>query len=91
MVHWLKFNFADKEAFKLLKEYADKYDCEMTRYYSDTNLFYDYVKLNCKQNYNDLDLDCNSFSSPIYHLQRKPSNLTLGRVQMQEAFNKYVV
>ena len=41
-------------------------------------MFAIFIRLECEQNYNDLDLDCNSmFDGSIKHLNSKPSNIEL--------------
>lgn len=89
MVHWLlvggirKTPSEEQKQWQNIKEYLEKYpDGKITIYWQDTNIFNKIVRLECKQKYNDLDLDCNSFfSGSIKHLDYKPKNLKLSKFQ----------
>lgn len=80
--HWLKIDgrWNQKTTIKAwnnLKEYLQKYpESKITVFNSETNLFHKFFCLECEQNYQELDIDCNSlFSGSLIHLDRKPSSL----------------
>jgi len=81
-VHWLKMDLSnetsDGKEWKNLKEYKDKYDCNMYVFYYDNNpLTEKVIKLECNQNYKDLDLDVNSMNDgSLIILKSKPKNIT---------------
>lgn len=81
--HWLKIDWRSSgesswKQWQNLKNYLDKYpDSKITVYNMEYgNMFDKFFCLECTQNYNDLDLDCNSmFTGSLRHLDRKPANL----------------
>ncbi len=96
-VHWLEIggigiDMKDEDnQWDRLKKYLSEYpESKATVYNRNTgNLFARVVKLECKQNYRDLDLDCNSMSNgSIRHLNYKPKNIELCKVQIDYFFNK---
>lgn len=90
--HWLQFGGMkiktdyERQQWDHLKEYLEKYpDSNATVYLKDTgDVFARIIKLECSQNYNDLDLDCNScFNGSIKHLNYKPNlnNLSVSKLE----------
>lgn len=81
-VHWLKIDLSnetkDGKEWSNLKEYKEKYDCNMNVYYYDYSPLTDKViKLECNQNYDDLDLEINSMNDgSLIRLKSKPKNIT---------------
>lgn len=79
--HWLKIDFYNETKtgieWKNLKEYKEKYDCNMEVYYYMSNPFTKkIIKLECNQNYQDLDLDVNSsFDGSLTKMNHKPKNI----------------
>lgn len=87
--HWLKFRINNNQkAVSMLQEYQSSHDCEMYLYYCDTNMKWHYIRLVCWQSYDGLELDCNSFPSPIYRLERKPSELIKSEMTIEEYFRR---
>ena len=94
--HWLKISWrstwqSSVSQWKQLKEYLDKSpDSKITVYNRiDGNMFDKFFCLQCHQNYNDLDLDCNSFSTKLIHLDRKPGGLEPSPKDFLTLFNIY--
>jgi len=96
-VHWLevggmRFTVPDENVqWKHLKDYLTKYpDSKITVYNRNSgDLCARVVRLECKQKYNDLDMDCNSgFTHSIRRLAYKPKNIELCRVQSDYFFNR---
>lgn len=84
MVHWLEIGGINKtkeeelEQWNNLNEYLRKYnDASYEIYCKNTGDIYKrVVKLKCKQDYNSLDLDCNSlFNDSIKRLSNKPTGI----------------
>jgi hypothetical protein len=99
MTHWLVIGGTriraehEKKQWDNLKEYLEQYkDSKATVYLKTTgDMFVRIVKLECDQNYKDLDLDCNScFSGSIRHLNSRPNNIELSRMQIDYYFNRYM-
>lgn len=80
-VHWLKINgtVSEREEAKQYREiqsYLDRYpDSTATMYLYELHLFHRVVKLECNQNWNNLDLDANTGSHRLRRLTRQPDNL----------------
>lgn len=71
-VHWLKVtSYNEEKQWKSLREYCDKYDCDMQIYYI-VNSTEKIVRLECNQSYEELDLDVNSLSTNLYRYSQKP-------------------
>jgi hypothetical protein len=97
MVHWLQIG-GIKSSMKNediqwanLKKYLEEYpESKAVVYIKETgDIFCKVVKLECSQNYNDLDLDCNSmFNGSIRHLNHKPNDIALCRLQLDYYFNR---
>lgn len=84
MVHWLqiggiKLTLKDEnKQWNNLNEYLSKYPESKAEVYKKFtgDMFAKFIRLECEQNYNELDLDCNSMSrGSIRHLNHKPSNI----------------
>lgn len=75
--HWLKIeDDMIKKVWTRLKEYREKYNCNMAVFYKETNFISKYIKLECNQSYQDLDLDVNSISDEgLRHLSYKPKDI----------------
>lgn len=75
--HWLKIeNDMVIDVWKNIKEYEEKYDCNIEIFYRRTNLINKFIKLECNQSYQDLNLDINSMSDgSLIHLLSKPRNI----------------
>ena len=84
--HWLKIeDDMVKKVWIRLKEYKNRYDCSMQVFYKETNLISKYIKLDCNQSYQDLDLDVNSISDEgLRHLSCKPKDIC-----MQKTFSLF--
>lgn len=95
-VHWLKINLSnetsDGKEWNNLKEYKDKYDCNMNVFYYDNNpLTEKVIKLECNQNYNDLDLDVNSMNDgSLIRLKSRPKNITQYSKDIYYFFDKKI-
>ena len=76
--HWLKMeDDMIEQTWINLKEYKEKYDCNIEVYYRDTSFINKIIKLECNQEYNNLDLDVNSmFIGSITRLSQKPNNIS---------------
>lgn len=77
-VHWIKIPaMASSKDIMKLYEYTQKYnDAKVEVYNKSTgNLFDNIFRLTCHQNYNDLDLDCNTNNNSIRRLKNKPKNI----------------
>ena len=78
-VHWLKINGCtsdEQKQYAIVADYLKKYtNAKATIYHCEFHLFHRIVKLECEQNWNDLDMNVNSFSSRLRRLVRKPANI----------------
>jgi len=84
MIHWMQF-----DGMKVSPEAAQRKLEELKRYLAEHpeataigylktegDIYARFVMLDCCQNYNDLDIACNSFSeNSLRHFDRKPCNL----------------
>jgi len=76
--HWLKIDGMwnidiTVKAYNNLKDYIEKYPESKITVYNPTDgfMFHKFFCLECHQNYNDIDLDCNSMTSgSLIHLNR---------------------
>lgn len=91
--HWLKIDGywndnKTQKAYQNLINYLSKYPCsKITVFIPKYSLFHRYFCLECPQNYNDLDLDCNSFfDGSLIHLNCKPSNID----QSKRCFEEFI-
>lgn len=80
-VHWLKVDLRNEtrngKEWLNLKEYKDKYDCNITVFYYNNSFTDKAIKLECNQNYDDLDLDVGSmWDGSLIRLMKKPKNIT---------------
>jgi hypothetical protein len=96
-VHWLeiggiRINMKDEDKqWDHLKKYLSDYpESKATVYIKNTgDLFARVVRLECKQNYRDLDLECNSCSDcSIRQLNYKPQNIEICKKQIDYFFNR---
>lgn len=93
-VHWLKIDIRnetkDGKEWMNLKEYKDNYDCEMTVFYCK-NSFDKVIKLECDQNYEDLDIDVNSmFDGSLIRLESKPRNIIACKQNIEYFFDSMI-
>ncbi len=96
--HWLKIDgmwdtTRISKAYKNLKEYLEKYpESKITSYIPTKGFLLDqYFCLECKQNYRDLDLDCNSmFDGSLIRLKRKPCNIVESVIAFEKMFERIV-
>ena len=95
-VHWLKIDSSNEtkegKEWSNLKEYKEKYDCNMNVFYYDYNpLTEKVIKLECNQNYNDLDLDVNSMNDgSLIRLKSRPKNVTQYSKDIYYFFDKKI-
>ncbi len=84
--HWLKIeDDMVKAVWKNIKEYKEKYDCNMEIFYRDTNIINKFIKLECNQSYEELDLDVNSMSEgSLIRLLSKPKNIYKYKKSVEE-------
>ena len=84
-VHWLKIHGMgstrnELKQYQEIQSYIDRYpDAKATMFLYDYNLFDRVVKLECHQNWNDLDLMANSMSHSLQRLTQKPNNIGQSR------------
>jgi hypothetical protein len=99
MTHWLIIGGTriraehEKKQWDNLKGYLKQHKGSKATVYLKTtgDIFCRIVKLECDQNYNDLELDVNSgFSSSIRRLNSRPNNIELSRMQLDYYFNRYM-
>ncbi|MCI9016132.1 MAG: hypothetical protein HFJ53_03065 [Clostridia bacterium] len=90
--HWLKMNIDTIEKVWIrLKEFKEKYNCNMEVFYKETNLVIKYIKLECNQSYQDLDLDVNSITDEgLWHLSRKPNDIYKYKYPIEYFFKEYI-
>ena len=96
MVHWLQVGGMrtslknENRQWENIQTYLEEYpNSKATVYYKETgDLFCRIVKLECKQNYRDLDLDCNSGDGSVRHLNYRPNDLTESAVQIDYYVNR---
>ena len=80
-VHWLKIDGTvsdrdEKRQYQEIQSYIDRYpEAKVTMYLYEYHLFHRIIKLECNQNWNDLDLDANTGSHRLRRLSRKPDNI----------------
>lgn len=86
--YWLKMeDDLVEEAWVNLKEYKEKYDCNMEIFYRETSCLYKIIKLECNQNYQDLDLDVNSSSTgSLTRLLSRPKNICKYKRSIEDFF-----
>ena len=93
-VHWLKIDrYAsdDKEQIKSIKEYLKSYtNSKATLYFPDSGSFNWYVRLECNQCYNELDIDVNSFGTNLTRLSSKPKDISESKKSFLEVTEIYV-
>lgn len=99
MVHWLQIGGmrSRKEnevvQWKKIEQYLIDYPVgTYAEVYLKTtgDMFARFIRLECKQSYNDLDLDCNSCSDKsIKRLNSKPSNITVSLNPIYFYFDRY--
>ena len=84
MVHWLEYDGirmmpdrAEKQLEELQRHLRENPTAKAEGYWKTTgDMFAKFVRLECNQSYNDLDLDCNSgFDKSLKRHVRKPSNI----------------
>lgn len=94
--YWLKIDFSNETEtgieWKNLKEFKEKYDCNMEVFYYASNPFTKKaIKLECNQIYQDLDLDVNSsFDGSLIKLNSKPKNIEPYNRPIELFFENYI-
>ena len=96
MTHWLQIGGtrvsqkAEDRQWNNLQEYLSDYpESKATIYLKETgDLFCKIVKLECNQNYRDLDLYCNGGDGSAKHLNHKPNDLVLCKLQIDYFINR---
>lgn len=90
--HWLKIeDDMVKKVWIRLKEYKKMYDCNMNVFYKDGNCISKYIKLECNQSYQNLDLDVNSISDEgLRHLSCKPKDIYQYHYPIEKFFNRNI-
>ncbi len=96
-VHWLKIDGYAKleevaKQFQSIEDYLkDNVGSNAMLYQYDSGSFNWIVRLECKQCYNDLDLDVNSCSTRLERLSSKPKNIGRERIFVfPEHYRKYI-
>lgn len=79
-VHWIELNGylgSEDEAREInrLLTYVEKYPDTEIEVYAKRSGWDTVLRIKCNQDYNNLDLDVNSFSSELRRKKRKPSNV----------------
>ena len=80
-IHWLKIDgtVSDRDEarqYREIQSYLDRYPgSTATMFMYELHLFHRVVKLECNQNWDDLDLSANTMSHALRRLSRKPDNL----------------
>jgi hypothetical protein len=80
-VHWLKIDGTvperdEAKQYREIQRYLDRHpDAAVTVFKYERELFSRAVKLECHQNYNNLDMSVNSGSHALKRLYRKPDGL----------------
>jgi hypothetical protein len=97
MTHWLHLGgmklscTEEQKQWDNLNKYIKTHkNCKATVYNKTTgDMFCRIVKLECNQNYNKLNLDCNSMSiGSIRHLNSRPNNIELCKMQLDYFVNR---
>jgi hypothetical protein len=96
MTHWLQIGGmkvsqkAEDRQWNNLQQYLSDYsESKATVYYKETgDIFCRIVKLECNQNYRDLDLYCNGGDGSVRHLDYKPKDLALSKLQLDYFVNR---
>jgi len=98
MVHWLQIGgmkIREKDEIKQwgnLNEYIQKYPLSKSQVWLKTtgDMYARFIKLECEQSYDELDLDCNSISDgSIKRLGNKPSNVEVSSKGIECFFDYY--
>lgn len=77
-IHWLKIDGVRSEdrQYKEIDKYLKAYpEAKATMFLYKYGMFNRVVKLECSQNYNDLDMIVNSGSHPLRRLTQKPKDI----------------
>ncbi len=99
MVHWLQVGGRyyslerEQKQWVNIGQYIKNYpNSKVTVFVKNTgDLFARIVKLECDQNYNDLELDCNSgFDSSLKRLDRKPQDIEICNHQFEYFINRII-
>lgn len=90
--HWLRFNTRNIKQWEELKNYKEKYDCDMTLFYYDYMPHGDkIVKINCNQSHEEFDLDTDlAHDNSFKKIKCKPNNCTLHSKSIYYFFEKYL-
>ena len=78
--HWLRINRYvrnEAEQWEKIQNYLEQYpEADATIYTYDSGAYNRVVKLVCYQEYAELGMDVNSFSTNLVRLKSKPLNIT---------------
>jgi hypothetical protein len=96
MIHWLQIGGmrvsqkAEGRQWDNLKKYLSDYpESKATVFLKETgDMFCRIIRLECNQNYRDLDLDCNGGDGSVRHFDRKPNDLSLCKIQIDYFVNR---
>lgn len=90
--HWLRFNTRNIKQWEELKNYKEKYDCDMTLFYYDYMPHGDkIVKINCNQSHEEFDLDTDlAHDNSFKKIKCKPTNCTPHSKSIYYFFEKYL-
>lgn len=95
--HWLKIDGTwtketTAKAYQNLMDYLNKHPNSKITVFNPSYgfIFNRYIRLECSQSYNDLDLDCNSmFKGSLIRLAQKPKEVEQSKKDFQDLFKFY--
>jgi glycogen synthase len=95
--HWLKIDGTwsygtTAKAYQKLMDYLNQHPNSKVTVFTPNYgfMFNRYIRLECSQNYNDLDLDCNSmFDGSLIRLTQKPKDVKQSKKDFQTFYNIY--
>jgi hypothetical protein len=95
--HWLKIDgYWDKEttakAYQNIMDYLNQYPNSKVTVFNPDNgfTFNRYIRLECYQSYDGLELDCNSmFKGSLIRLAQKPKDVEQSKKDFQSLYNFY--
>ena len=94
-VHWLKIDGYAKDTKKQIEQIKNYLKAneisKCTLFFPSSGSFDKYVRLECNQCYNDLDLDVNSFSTNLRRLERKPRDIYESEKNFEELYMKQAI
>lgn len=92
MIHWLGIDdCCSGMKWGQLKWYVDHYHCETEIFIKTVGDLLHVIRLKCDQNYNDLNLEVNSWDPwSIFRYERKPRGLVKSPNSLDFYVNKYL-